>query len=84
MRLTEEEKQLLIHAKDEANWYKICDDIKARRNGIYPNYLAREILEVYNNKLTSLLYSFQKTILNSVLSAVFKIVFPFKKSILFL
>ena len=27
MKLTEEEKQLLIHAKDETNWYKICDDI---------------------------------------------------------
>ena len=50
MRLTEEEKQLLIHAKDEAGWYKICDDIKSRRNGIYPNYLAREVLEIYNNK----------------------------------
>ena len=50
MRLTEEEKQLLIHAKDEANWYEICDDIKSRRNGIYPNYLAREVLEIYNNK----------------------------------
>mgnify|MGYP001341389271 CR=1 FL=1 len=50
MRLTEEEKQLLIHAKDEADWYKICDDIKSRRNGIYPNYLAREVLEIYNNK----------------------------------
>ena len=50
MRLTEEEKQLLIHSKDEADWYKICDDIKSRRNGIYPNYLAREVLEIYNNK----------------------------------
>ena len=50
MRLTEEEKQLLIHAKDESGWYKICDDIKSRRNGIYPNYLAREVLEIYNNK----------------------------------
>ena len=50
MRLTEEEKQLLIHAKDETDWYKICDDIKSRRNGIYPNYLAREVLEIYNNK----------------------------------
>ena len=50
MKLTEEEKQLLIHAKDEADWYKICDDIKSRRNGIYPNYLAREVLEIYNNK----------------------------------
>tara|TARA_Y100000996_G_C22548705_1_gene652877 strand:+ start:2136 stop:2810 length:675 start_codon:yes stop_codon:yes gene_type:complete len=50
MRLTEEEKQLLINAKDETDWYSICDDIKARRNGIYPNYLAREILDIYSNK----------------------------------
>jgi len=50
MKLKEEEKQLLINSKDENDWYKICDDIKARRNGIYPNYLAREILEIYNNK----------------------------------
>ena len=50
MKLTEEEKQLLIHAKDEVDWYKICDDIKSRRNGIYPNYLAREVLGIYNNK----------------------------------
>ena len=50
MKLTEEEKQLLISAKDEPAWYVICDDIKARRNGIYPNYLAREILQIYQNK----------------------------------
>ena len=50
MKLTKEEKQLLINSKDEADWYSICDDIKDRRNGIYPNYLAREILEIYQNK----------------------------------
>tara|TARA_Y100000996_G_scaffold375851_1_gene326878 strand:- start:395 stop:1069 length:675 start_codon:yes stop_codon:yes gene_type:complete len=50
MKLTQDEKQSLIQAKNESDWYAICDDIKARRNGIYPNYLAREILEVYNNK----------------------------------
>tara|TARA_Y100000994_G_scaffold247420_1_gene252772 strand:- start:368 stop:1042 length:675 start_codon:yes stop_codon:yes gene_type:complete len=50
MKLTQDEKQSLIQAKNESDWYAICDDIKARRNGIYPNYLAREILEIYNNK----------------------------------
>ena len=50
MRLTEEEKQLLIGVKDESAWYNICEDIKARRNGIYPNYLSREILQIYQNK----------------------------------
>ena len=50
MKLTEEEKQLLIGVKDESAWYNICEDIKARRNGIYPNYLSREILQIYQNK----------------------------------
>ena len=50
MKLTKEEKKTLIDAKDETEWYAICDDIKARRNGIYPNYLSREILQIYQNK----------------------------------
>tara|TARA_Y100001970_G_scaffold285390_1_gene404927 strand:- start:18983 stop:19660 length:678 start_codon:yes stop_codon:yes gene_type:complete len=50
MKLTEEEKQLLISAKDESVWYSICDDIKNRRNGIYPNYLSREVYQIYQNK----------------------------------
>ena len=50
MKLTEEEKKLLINAKDESSWYAICDNIKARRNGIYPNYLSREVLQIYQNK----------------------------------
>ena len=28
MKLTKEEKDLLINAKDEVVWYSICDDIK--------------------------------------------------------
>ena len=47
MKLTEEEKQLLINAKDESSWYAICDDIKARRNGIYPNYLSIILHSIY-------------------------------------
>ena len=50
MKLTEEEKKLLINVKDESAWYAICDDIKSRRNGIYPDYLSREILQIYQNK----------------------------------
>ena len=50
MKLTKEEKQSLIQAKSETDWYSICDEIKSKRNGIYPNYLAREILEIFNNK----------------------------------
>ena len=47
MKLIEEEKEKLLKAKDEDAWYKICDEIKARREGQFPNYLAREILELF-------------------------------------
>ena len=47
MSLTEEEKKELKPIKNENDWYKICDKIKKRRNGQYPSYLAREILEIY-------------------------------------
>tara|TARA_Y100000748_G_scaffold215761_1_gene181039 strand:- start:1645 stop:2325 length:681 start_codon:yes stop_codon:yes gene_type:complete len=50
MNLTQEEKNKLISAKDESDWYSICEEIKVRRNDIYPNDLAREILEIYQNK----------------------------------
>ena len=47
MLLTEEEKKELKPIKNESDWYKACDRIKKRRNGQYPSYLAREILEMY-------------------------------------
>ena len=49
MSLTEEEKKELnaVNPNNESDWYKICDKIKKRRNGQYPSYLAREILEIY-------------------------------------
>ena len=50
MQLIKEEKEKLLKSKDEDNWYQICDEIKARRNGQYPNYLSREILELYQEK----------------------------------
>ena len=50
MQLIEEEKEKLLGVKDEKAWYQICDEIKARRNGQFPNYLAREILEMYQEK----------------------------------
>ena len=46
MKLTQEEKNKLISAKDEAEWYSTCEEIKARRNGLYPNDLAREVLVI--------------------------------------
>ena len=50
MQLIEEEKEKLQKAKDEESWYQVCDEIKARRNGQYPSYLAREILTLYQKK----------------------------------
>ena len=50
MKLIEEEKEKLMKAKDEKTWYIICNEIKDRRNGQYPNYLSREILELYQGK----------------------------------
>jgi hypothetical protein len=50
MQLIEEEKEKLEKAKDEESWYQVCDEIKARRNGQYPSYLAREILTLYQKK----------------------------------
>jgi len=50
MKLTQEEKNKLISAKDESQWYAICEEIKIRRNNLYPNDLAREVLKIYHNK----------------------------------
>ena len=50
MKLTKEEKEKLNKAKDEKGWYEICDEIKTRRNGQYPNYLSREIVHLFQEK----------------------------------
>ena len=50
MKLIEEEKEKLLKTKDEKAWYAVCDEIKARRNGQYPGYLSREILQLYQKK----------------------------------
>ena len=50
MKLTQEEKNKLISAKDVNEWYSICESVKARRNGLYPNDLAREVYSIYQNK----------------------------------
>ena len=50
MKLMEEEKEKLLKAKDEKTWYMIFDEIKARRNGQYPSYLSREILQLFQEK----------------------------------
>ena len=50
MKLTQEEKNKLISAKDESEWYSICQEIKKVRNDLYPNDLTREVLDIYKNK----------------------------------
>tara|TARA_Y100001970_G_C14061334_1_gene764331 strand:- start:135 stop:317 length:183 start_codon:yes stop_codon:yes gene_type:complete len=50
MKLTEEEKIQLLKTKSEKEWYKVCNQIKERRNGQYPNYLSRQILDLYQEK----------------------------------
>tara|TARA_B100000945_G_C19985798_1_gene414270 strand:+ start:392 stop:574 length:183 start_codon:yes stop_codon:yes gene_type:complete len=50
MALLDTEKEKLMKARDQKAWYKICDEIKARRNGQYPNYLSRTILKLFQKK----------------------------------
>ena len=50
MKLIKEEKEKLLNTKDEKAWYAVCNEIKDRRNGQYPSYLSREILELYQKK----------------------------------
>ena len=50
MKLIDEEKEKLQKAKDEDAWYKVCDEIKDRRNGQFPSYLAREVLQLFQEK----------------------------------
>ena len=50
MKLIEEEREKLLKSKDEQAWYTICDEIKDRRNGQYPSYLSREILQLFQEK----------------------------------
>jgi len=50
MKLTSDEKEQLIKATNEEEWYALVENIKDRRNAIYPNYLAREVLDIYENK----------------------------------
>ena len=52
MSLTKEEVKELraVNANKESDWYEVCNKIKKRRNGQYPSYLSREILELYQEK----------------------------------
>ncbi|MAH97971.1 MAG: hypothetical protein CMA12_01300 [Euryarchaeota archaeon] len=50
MKLAVEEIEKLNKAQNEKAWYTICDEIKERRNGQYPAYLSREILDLFQKK----------------------------------
>ena len=50
MQLTTEEREKLQKSTDEKVWYQVCDEIKDRRNGQFPNYLAREVLELFQQQ----------------------------------
>ena len=50
MKLIDEEISELNKARSETDFYKVCDKIKARRNGQYPNYLSRQVLDIYDSK----------------------------------
>ena len=52
MRLTFSEKEKLLGSKTEDEWYKVCDEIKFKRSGKFPPYLAREVLVLYQSKFT--------------------------------
>ena len=53
MKLTNDEKTSLESSGDESQFYKVCDQIKERRNGQYPNYLSREILDLFQKRFPS-------------------------------
>ena len=53
MKLTAEETTKLNKVNTETDFYKVCDQIKARRNGQYPPYLSREVLDIYDNKFSN-------------------------------
>ena len=50
MDLTEKEQKELLGTKTEKDWYSICNKIKLRRNGQYPPFLARTILDLFQSK----------------------------------
>ena len=55
MQLIDNEKEKLLKSKDEKAWYAVCDEIKDRRNGQYPSYLSREILDLFQKKFPATL-----------------------------
>ena len=52
MNLTQEEKEQLLNCSTKKDWYAKCDEIKSRRNNIYPSDLSREIVDLYQTKFS--------------------------------
>ena len=50
MNLTEKEKNNFNKAKTEDDFYSEYSKVRDTRNGFLPNYLVREVLEIFNNK----------------------------------
>jgi len=53
MKLTVEETEKLNKDKTQTDFYKVCDQVKAKRNGQYLPYLSREVLDIYDNKFSN-------------------------------
>ena len=50
MNLTEKEKNDFNKTKTEQEFYSQYSRVRESRNGILPNYLVREVLEIFNKK----------------------------------
>ena len=50
MNLTEKEKKAFNNSRDEDTFYSNYSKVRQARNGVFPNYLVREILEIFNIK----------------------------------
>ena len=50
MNLTEKEISNFNKARTEDDFYKQYSKVKEARNNILPNYLVREVLDIFNNK----------------------------------
>ena len=50
MKLTVKEKNNFDKAKTEDDFYSEYSKVRDTRNGFLPNYLVREVLEIFNNK----------------------------------
>ncbi len=50
VNLTEKEKKAFNNSRDEETFYSNYTKVRQARNGFLPNYLVREVLEIFNIK----------------------------------